>query len=295
MASNTEGTGVLSTSDTATLSIKKLLAYYRLDTDGSDSSGNGYHGAITGTGLSFTTGGGGMKDEAMNLTSTLAHIFVSGIQDKINGNTELSMSAWIKSNDANGNKGFIALHSPHGGDDGGMRYDNNGTDNVLKIGIRVSGVEHAVETSFGSQTTEWSHVVMTWKSGSNIKVYFNGEPDVLSEVTNASNNTGLLSHYDGLYIGLGGKDQLDSTGDENELGWNGLIDEVKIYNFELSAVQVATLSNEISGEPVCMTPVPLDTNGDCIQNLEEFVEWAASFLECGQVEAGGCIEPVSIP
>ena len=70
---------------------------------------------------------------------------------------------------------------------------------------------------------------------------------------------------------------------------------MKIYNFELNAVQVAVLSNEVSGVPVCLTPVPLDTNDDCIQDLLEFIEWAASFLECGQVEAGGCIEPVSIP
>ncbi|MCH9023099.1 MAG: hypothetical protein IID32_10105, partial [Planctomycetes bacterium] len=308
IASNSEGAGDLSTSDSAFLRIKQLLAYYKLDTNGDDFSGNAYHGTLVdpdpnGGGASFTTGGGGMLGEALDLNGTLAHIITgSGIADALNGNEAITMSAWVKSNSNTfTDAGFLQFHEPHNSDDGGMRYDSNTGDdaqNVLKVSVGLEGdSEHNIESSDQSQSTEWRHYVMTWARGENMKFYINGTLNVLSEISANPEADLAIDHYTALYIGLGAKDELD--GSNIGSGWDGLIDEVKIYNFPLSPEEVASLSFAISGVPVCLALVELDTNNDCIQNLEEMVEWMESYLDCTQVKPGGagvgCVDTEAAP
>ena len=295
------------------LYVKQRIAYYPLDTDTDDYSGNGYHAEFvygtvdisvtdanqvpdTATAV-LTTGGGGIKGEALELDGAGGHIrtITEAIAAALEGNTEISISAWVESNSDATDKGYISLHTPHGSDDGGMRYDVNGSDHVQKMGIRTTLGEHAVETSFLSQRTVWQHVVMTWKSGSNIKVYIDGVADTLSEVGSTANQDRSGGVLEGsgdhalatLFIGRGGKE-----GGVN-VSWDGKIDEVEIFNYALSPLQVASNSTLTSGEPVCFAPPALDVNGDCIQNLYDFVDWAATYGDCNRVP--DCISIVSIP
>ena len=284
-------------SDAARLGVKHMLAHYKLDGDATDSSGNGYHGELVfalvpisptdaneiedPTSAVFTTGlCGGALDLDQGGDGGYFRTLTDAIGIALAGGTEITISAFVKSNDDNTNDGYISLHPPHGSDDGGMRYDNNGTDDVQKMGIRTSVGEHSVETSLKSQTKEWQHCVMTWKSGEDIKVYLDGVLDNLTEENSSNENGGVLAEAPDenalatLFIGRGSKDD-----DEQHESWDGLIDDVKIFNYALNATQIATLTLDCTGEAVCLFPPSKDLNDDCIQNMEEFVEWVEELYE----------------
>jgi hypothetical protein len=66
--------------------------------------------------------------------------------------------------------------------------------------------------------------------------------------------------------------------------WNGLIDNLEIYNYALSRVDVAVLyTDAVPGAKVCTSdPVvdDADLNDDCIVNLKDLAEFAVQWLEC---------------
>ncbi|TFG48059.1 MAG: hypothetical protein E4H40_05325 [Candidatus Brocadiia bacterium] len=72
----------------------------------------------------------------------------------------------------------------------------------------------------------------------------------------------------------------------------GLFDDIRIYNYGLSPLNVASLYTEfITDESVCLNGVypQFDLNGDCVFDIEDFAEIAATWLECNLVP--DCIEP----
>jgi hypothetical protein len=65
---------------------------------------------------------------------------------------------------------------------------------------------------------------------------------------------------------------------------NGDIDDVRVYNYSLAPIDVATLY--IAGNPggtACLGNPQYDSNGDCITNLVEFAELALQWTDCNIV------------
>ena len=66
--------------------------------------------------------------------------------------------------------------------------------------------------------------------------------------------------------------------------FNGVIDDVRIYNFAKIALvlRICTVSNEI---PLCLNPDDLDlrfdVTGDCRVGLDDFAMFAGTWLNCG--------------
>ncbi|MBN2211379.1 MAG: LamG domain-containing protein, partial [Sedimentisphaerales bacterium] len=74
--------------------------------------------------------------------------------------------------------------------------------------------------------------------------------------------------------------------------FNGLLDDVRIYNYPLNAYEVATLYTDfVPGATICAEPVVNDINGDCIVNLLDFAEIAAAWLECNEVPTCLTVNP----
>ena len=146
----------------------------------------------------------------------------------LNGLEALTVTAWIKSDVTNTDKGFLIFDNPAENDDRDMRYDAAGVgaggSNLLKLGVTVAtdagDVTVQIESSNDSQTTEWQHVAMTWSSGQPMQLYLNGKLDAPTGSSDAE--TGTLTGFDTVIIGKGGKDTDGS--------WDGLIDEVRIYD-----------------------------------------------------------------
>ena len=105
--------------------------------------------------------------------------------------------------------------------------------NVIKVGVTISqdGADTTLqlESSNDSQTTDWQHLALVWASGQALQLYINGELD--SPTFNSGAAAGRLAGYSTMIIGKASKDTAGSS-------WDGLIDEIRIYNKALTQAEV---------------------------------------------------------
>jgi hypothetical protein len=234
-----------------------------------DSSGNGRDGTITGA--TWVTPGAGGLGNCLDFTGGNATVVNAAAGTGLNGLSAITIAMWVKSRVANTDKGFIICESPAGNDSFcTMRYDaagaNGGGANVLKMAVTSTSGEQQLESSAGLQTTEWQHVCMTWQGGVGLKFYSNGKLDTPSNVQAA--NTGTISGNTTLIVGQGGKDNSGGAG-----GWNGYIDDVRIYTTALTDDQVADLLSFASAD-AASAPSPADKATDVPR--DSTLSWTAA-------------------
>jgi len=68
----------------------------------------------------------------------------------------------------------------------------------------------------------------------------------------------------------------------------GLVDDLRIYDFAMDDVDIATLYTDTVGGYVCLEEVPNDLNGDCVVNLEDLVILVSAWTECNLLPAEAC-------
>ncbi len=135
-----------------------------------------------------------------------------------------------------------------------------------------------VETTKGENN--WTHVVFVYDSNNTIgtgTVYINGEQagQVEYDVGRAQQ---IGSFSMGAYRPDGGKPRwfLD--------GW---LDDVRFYAYPITAVNVASLYNEITWQMVCPGIPGADVNDSCIVELADYVNVLSNWLACNIVPASG--------
>lgn len=157
---------------------------------------------------------------------------------QLNDLDAFTLSLWAKSDLTNTDNGMVFTHTPDGTDSGiTIRYDasgaNGGGTNLIKAGVTVGTTDMQIESSNDAQTTDWQHLVLVWENGKQLKLYIDGELD--TPTANSEAESGMLSQTTRFLIGVGGKDALNSS------GWDGMIDEVKLYRRALSYEQISAL------------------------------------------------------
>jgi len=218
-----------------------------------DASGNGREGDIFGA--TWKNGGYDSTGYCLEFGGDGDHVLDDDGENYLNGLGALTVCMWIKSNLTTTDKGFLHGVDPAGQDRVfAMRYDQAGASfggsNILKIGVVSSGGNQNLESSSNLQVTEWQHVAMTWSSGDLIRFYVNGVEDTPSGRNNP-NNTGTVTECTKLIIGMGGKFNDASGG-----GWDGLIDDVRIYNRVLTDAEIAAVAHV--DRPYARDPQPED-------------------------------------
>jgi len=216
-----------------------LLLHLALDegfgTTAGDSSGNGRDGTLSGatwraggydgTGSCLEFGGDG--DHVLNADATY-----------LNGLNAITICVWVKSDLTDTDKGFLIFQDPTGGDNNAMRYDaagsTGGGTGLLKMSVVSTEDNQQLESSSNLQTNAWQHCAMVWSSGEQLKFYVNGMPD--SPSANSGATTGVTTDFEKLLLGKGGKDE--GAGD----GWDGLIDDLRIYDHAISDAEIAGLA-----------------------------------------------------
>lgn len=200
-----------------------------------DASGNSSYARLSdGANLAFN---GGKIGGALQLDGSKESATIRKGGDFINGLRAFTLSFWVKSNKFNTDRGFIFPKIPNGKDEiFCMRYDAEGVSgggkNVIKASITTTGGVQTYESASGVQTTEWQHLTLTWQTGRKLTLYING---VLDQPTfNNDPTAGEITGVDRLLIGRGSNDRNSS--------WDGLIDEVRLYNRVLSVREIEDLS-----------------------------------------------------
>ena len=163
--------------------------------------------------------------------------------DYINGLDAFSISVWVKSDSVGHDRGIIFGTDPDGGDHTfGLRYDaaswaTPGGTNLIKGGISTTGGGQAYEGQSDVQTTDWQHLVFTWKSGEKLSLYVDGELDD-DPTHNDDGKVGTISGATKLFVGKGAKDN-------NATSWPGLIDDIRIYDRVLTEAEIADLASGV--------------------------------------------------
>lgn len=183
-----------------------LMAYYKLQADGTDSTGVYSETAHSGT-LSYAVGQIGNAAFFGTGKITLTDI-------PLNTTAAFSVSAWMKVNACQGYQTVIARDTSHGffiqGDCTLVWYNGSGSQTTLKISATV-----------------WQHVITTY-DGQYMHIYVNGVADAAVPQPGVFAGSNVLSF-------------LGTSGSTDNL--TGGVDEVGVWSRVLTAGEIASLHN----------------------------------------------------
>ncbi len=148
--------------------------------------------------------------------------------------TELTISAWLFPVTGTSVVDWVAAvmkTSTENWDDG-FGLANNAADNT-SIKFFVNGRDNSVSAALDMNT--WNHIVGVY-DGTNLRIYKNGV-----EIQNVAYSSAITAVAEALFIGNDLSDQYDDK-------WLGSIDEVKFWNYALTATEVQDIyTNESAG------------------------------------------------
>jgi hypothetical protein len=192
---------------------------------------SGYDNAGTVFGCPTWQPSGGQTNGALEFDGIDDKVEVLNAGDFLNGLSAVTVSLWIKSDVINEDRGILFSREPTFLDEElGLRYDMAGT-----AGHGAKGIKASIKTTFGYtqiestsnvQTTAWQHLGLVWESGSSLKLYIDGQPDSL--LYDGGPLSGAVIGVEKLMLGRGCKGQY----------WDGLIDDVRIYNRALDPNEI---------------------------------------------------------
>ncbi len=206
-----------------------LVAEYHFDGDAKDSSGNGNDGIIYGA--TFIDGKFG---KALSFDGANNYVNVAGVWGGTSWK-EATIEAWVSTKTTSGD--FQAIVSSTSADFVHLQLNSWGN-----IAIFTDKIKPYIALPIISQkpTGVWRRVAISIKSG-NTKLYENGV-----EVGSDSGTFSYIIPAMELHIG---------NGYQNGRFFNGLIDEVRVYNRALSAEEIKT--NYEVGLTSTPTPTPV--------------------------------------
>jgi|GEM_PF-3127082 len=277
------GNGIPAVSNTATLGVKRLKAHWTLDEadydwfEYLDQSGEGYD-------LELWAGifddpdwiDGIVGDDAVPMAEEQGWAQQPDGTDPYDFAEMTGMftvSAWINwdgSEDAPSWQ-MIVNQQEHGAGWGAtatsyMRFAVNDGDLVFGSPPAESSVrvEDAVEAD-----GQWQYVVATYDGDQTGRVYVNGEL--------AGENTFFFgSPVQEFHLG-----GVDNNGTIEY--FNGAMDEVRVYNYELDAISIGQTYTDVTGQIVCADPPPafLDLYEDCVIDTRDLAVLVGEWLESG--------------
>ena len=262
----------------AALGVKRTVAYWALDGlvggQYEDSSGEGHHADPNGAPV-FVDGANVAKTNnavAVNAEGGWAH---AGTWDPSEFSGQLTLSLWVKwagQRTPFGYQGLLGKRTVYASN---MRWQFEIGNNAASLLTFKSNIGTGVVSPI-LPVNEWEQVVMTY-DGTTATVYRNGTYAVSGPLTlSAGPEANLMIGAVGLDVGA-----IEATSI-----FNGLMDEVKIYNYALDPVTVAYSFTDIDalGRTACVDPrdpvlVKFDLDGDCEVGVGDLSTLAEYWLE----------------
>ncbi len=236
-----------------------LVGWWPFNGNANDESGNGNHGTVNGAALTADRIGKANNAYKFNGAEKIV------IQNTIltNDFTDQSTSVWI--NTKVGATTIMSDRGKNGGYPGYFWYKNSLFVDSIGDWRSVSHNNNCVNESYSKSNSSvidgnWHHLLIVWDSKNNlIKLYTDG---VLTK-TNTSINKNCYGNVGqpltiGCFPGYPGISDLSF--------YNGLIDDIAIYNRALSEQEITNLYNGGSQSTIASTKVFVDAPASVKQN-----------------------------
>ena len=218
-----------------------LVAHYAFENDANDSSGNGHNGTIMGDPQWVA----GMNGMALDFDGTEDYIDIGlGADDYFATlNSGLTVAAWV-SRESTGTYDIVfgagrdPVGTTAGDDNNGWKFGIDSGDVIKFTTLGILDYTSSVGVPLG----EWAHIAATFnEDGTEVQIYLDGTlADTISGNGPANPATGLYA------VGFGGTWELEF--------FDGMLDDVMIYNRVLSEAEVRYLAGE--------RPVPVNPGSD---------------------------------
>jgi hypothetical protein len=210
-----------------------LVAFYALDGDTNDSSGNELHGTIVGE-PAFVEGPIGM---ALELDGVDDHVNLGNPPALDFGTGDFTISAWVNLTTTE----RATVYAKGGDNSGGIRYTlamGEANDNRMTLTTDDDSTKRQALGSTVVNDGEWHHVV-GMRSGDTTLVFVDGDKDGAIDVPEGYDLSGS-SQANALIGAI--TDARDATGATLEKFYTGILDEVAIYDRALSGGEIRYLA-----------------------------------------------------
>ncbi|MBU3713940.1 MAG: T9SS type A sorting domain-containing protein, partial [Ferruginibacter sp.] len=214
-----------------------LVAYYPFNGNANDESGNGNNGTVNGATLTTDRFGNNNKAYSFNGNSkiTVAH------SNSLNVGSEMTISIWVKQSTMGNTINYILQKGTGGGCTttgyySAVDYGFGSFPNGVKVLGYGQNNNCASIGSDSSLNSSWHSVIFVYAPGSGNKLYIDGKSVDNQQYTTCGNCT-ILNSTNPLIIG----GFLNAGNISNSKNWNGLIDDVAIYNRALSTSEIQQL------------------------------------------------------
>jgi len=212
-----------------------LVAFYALDNDANDSSGNGLHGTINGS-VMPTYDRFGDPNAAMQFGGASGDHIDLGDPPALQLAGSMTLSAWVMLDGTNTNNGRIVAKAGGGGARSwslNIEANSGGVANPATFQISASGASNiSVSDSQPLPTDEWVHMAGVYKPGVATEVYVNGE----LKAANTANIPDSQFSANNRSVLIGARNNCSNC------NWLGSIDDVGIYERILTVGEIRYLA-----------------------------------------------------
>lgn len=230
--------------------MEGLIAYYPLNGNGLDKSGNSYD--LTIAGPTVTADRFGKADAAYSFNGTTDYMIIPGLL-KADSLRQFSISLWIKPSSISYNT-FISLRSVVSNlCTTSMSFEYYGAQTIIRNKVIEKDIANECSVAIFKDTinkapNNWQHFVLvqTYRTGPGVivpyyvyELFHNGNSVAIGNSTLGVSPKPISLKNGGL---LGGNNNSGNINANFEL-FNGDIDEVKIYNRAISAAEATELYN----------------------------------------------------
>jgi hypothetical protein len=268
-------------SNSVYLWTKRLVGWWKMDGNKTDSVATIYPGAIThdgtwvpGTGAGVETYLPGILNQGMSFNNTVGtHMDIDPAnQAFFNFYTKgITVSIWVKTTTNAWKLPISKLNAPTNGWFFGMNTGTNYTATWTFEGRGALNSSNTVNLRDGN----WHMITGTYDPVALRRIVYvdgtNPMSAALDLSTYGTNNT--------IAVMIGGRTTTETS-------MTGMVDEARIYTYPLTAIEVAQLyTNTVPNSTVCANRSELlsDLNADCEITLEDFVIMAGQWLKCNIV------------
>jgi len=245
--------------------LPKPMAHWKFDEGtgivANDSSGNGNDGTISGAAWTLGVDKGALKFDGSNDVINVPH------SASLNISTAITIASWAYP-EADKDmgivcKGVAGTSRPYNQTFQGGKFYAGGVQTGTPWPTKIA---EAQGKTGSTQTKKWTHVVHTY-DGAHVKLYQDGKLVATdSKLTQAGN---ILTDSGALLIGANHNPGYSST---TRWYWQGMLDDVRIYNRALTASQVRALYDE---------------PGTCSDNNQNALE---TDIDCGGSRCNKCAD-----